>query len=214
MFGTENPWTNQEYGSRSPIGVRAFESARRLAFLSGSSGEGLKGDLPTLWHATIFGPLGCQPAERIGTYRSALDLRAYVFAEETGKESWITTLPDLVDVHVDEIVSEVNESVDLARALSPREVFGLLPELLADYYSRWLKVHPFCDGNGRTGVCLVDWICGAVGAAPFMLRSAPNTLFFGEEAEESVRVACQKPSDRDISALMALFAGELEISLR
>lgn len=203
------------WASQSPIGQRAFEEARRAAFLLGVRKGKLRAEDPADWHTSVFTPLGCQPVDRIGCYRSSENhLTAHVFAEGVATPSWITSLPELVDIHVEELVDKANQAMAQAAELTKAQVFAMLPVLSAEMYSGWLRVHPFCDGNGRTGVCLVDWLCGAVGAFPYMLRSTELTMFYGRRAEESVRLACQKASNREMAPLTSLFAGELELALR
>ncbi|WP_269747171.1 Fic family protein [Thermophilibacter immobilis] len=72
-----------------------------------------------------------------------------------------------------------------------REVAGILPQdvlgaTAADFHSRFERIHPFEDGNGRTGRILIDRGLIKSGLAPAVITKDVRAEYFGFITERDV----------------------------
>ncbi len=190
---SDNCWDEEPLASNSLEGRAGLEQARADAYSGGTAD--LQIDDPRSWHSAIFTPLLVKPVECIGAYRSELDLTMRVRWGESGETAWIAVVPDLVDEELSDFVPDFNaRTADIVDFRSENPSASLLLDaqmrVLAWAYAEWLRIHPFGDGNGRTGVCLIDFACRRMGLTSFFLRSGKrwNSLEFAE----AVRTACRR----------------------
>lgn len=59
----------------------------------------------------------------------------------------------------------------------------LLPERLAEVHARFEQIHPFLDGNGRTGRLLLNLLLVRTGYPPIVLRSRQRTAYLRSLAQ-------------------------------
>jgi hypothetical protein len=208
MSGPIDPWDSQSHDSTSPTGRSAFAAARDSAYRLGVGGSPLTQLAACQLHEEIFEPLGCQPRARIGTTRTSLDLDAYVLERGSSRTRWVTSVPDLVDEHLAKFFRDVDEVVVEGKRQGPEYIVSRLPIVVAAVYSDWLRIHPFNDGNGRVGVCIVDWLCGRLEVARFMMLG-PTSEFSHSSAASAVKEACQPKSSRDLGPLSKVFEHEM-----
>jgi hypothetical protein len=67
----------------------------------------------------------------------------------------------------------------VARASALREVDGSFPEALATLHAEFERVHPFLDGNGRTGRLLTNLLLIRLGYPPAIIRKAERSRYLG-----------------------------------
>lgn len=96
------------------------------------------------------------------------------------------------------VPSEVEEWVNQAMTLPPRVASGaVLPEILAEFHNRFERVHPFIDGNGRTGRLVLNLVLVRLGYPPVVILKA--------QRERYLR-AMQRADDGDYGQLGEILA--------
>lgn len=126
-------------------------------------------DLVRQWHRDVHAGCANVPiASYVGNFRgtSGWPLQAYPVAmtDEHGRLQFHGTPPADVLGAVSTFEAEVQETLDLfdERITAPAEAttsrLNNLLDPLARHYADWIRIHPFADGNGRTGRLLVNWI--------------------------------------------------------
>ncbi len=100
----------------------------------------------------------------------------------------------LVDAEMRSWVDEVSAHEAALRAPSPREP---LPELLARLHNRFEQVHPFIDGNGRTGRLTLNLVLVRLGHPPVIVLKQQRAAYLS---------ALQKSDDGDHGPLGELLA--------
>lgn len=81
----------------------------------------------------------------------------------------------------------------------PKDKLDCCPEVLAKLHAEFIIIHPFRDGNGRTGRYMIDSLLVQVGLSIIDW----NTVF--HEAIADYRKAIQQSVSRDYSLLASLF---------
>lgn len=67
------------------------------------------------------------------------------------------------------IPAEMSEWVEQARALERVDDLSMLPEALAAVHSTFERIHPFLDGNGRTGRLVLNLLLVRMGCPPAII---------------------------------------------
>ena len=73
------------------------------------------------------------------------------------------------------------------RPSQPGEIHSVLT-LCAISHGEWVRIHPFANGNGRTGRLWANWCAVRYGLPPFVrLRPRPAGAAYGHAAADSMR---------------------------
>lgn len=75
-----------------------------------------------------------------------------------------------------EVPQQMTDWVRAANA-AVRTVDALLPERLAEVHAAFERVHPFLDGNGRTGRLVLNLLLVRVGYPPIVLRNRQRSAY-------------------------------------
>jgi Fic family protein len=63
-------------------------------------------------------------------------------------------------------------------------------ERAAELHTRFVKIHPFVDGNGRTGRLLMNFELMKAGYTPAIIRKEDRLAYYGALDEASVSGVC------------------------
>lgn len=97
----------------------------------------------------------------------------------------------LVPARVQDWVDEVNGTEFRAESIEP------LPELLARLHNDFERVHPFIDGNGRTGRLLLNLLLVRIGYPPVIVLKQQRSAYLA---------GLQRADDRDYGPLGEILA--------
>lgn len=96
------------------------------------------------------------------------------------------------------VSAELDSWVSLARASQSRVSAGERPtEVIAEVHNAFERVHPFLDGNGRTGRLLVNLLCVRMGYPPVVILKSVRPAYLK---------AMQKADDGDYGPLGEIMA--------
>ena len=110
-----------------------------------------------------------------------------------GGRSRRTAAPEDVPQLVDEFLHRLH--VDMDHVLAGRKD---LLDVLADTHSRFIEIHPFDDGNGRTGRLVTSWQCLRVGVPVIIIPVKHGDLY-----REALNIAAETGNMRSLRTLLA-----------
>lgn len=143
--------------------------ANNVALLD-SKIAGAKGDrepftleMPQAWHKEIHRDCKHVPSPAyIGNYRGTDHPHLANYSVKFG--TYLGTPPNEVQAALDIFMDSLNINLSRLDSTMPTPPDAtpsrLNPavECTAKHYARWLRIHPFADGNGRTARVLANWI--------------------------------------------------------
>lgn len=107
--------------------------------------------------------------------------------------------PALVPTHMYQFIDNLNFKIKNARSQNDHV------DCISYAHYEFIKIHPFNNGNGRTGRILMNLVCLLFGYRPL-------TLYHREGESRKIYIqALQKADDGDFSFLNQLIASELEL---
>ena len=104
----------------------------------------------------------------------------------------------LVSKKIVELISFVNNAVVDASHMSDSDRLSRMIQVAALFFSGFLLIHPFSNGNGRTCRLLVNLLLFPVTIVPF-------SIFLDVDREEYLRILISSQQCRNHDALMMLF---------
>lgn len=96
--------------------------------------------------------------------------------------------------------SQVSDEMDKLLAWYNDQKISL--DILASFHARYENIHPFHDGNGRTGRMILFRECLYHGIAPFIIEDSNRPEYL-----DALKIYRQS---QDVTALIALFRKEQE----
>jgi hypothetical protein len=163
-------------------------------------------DLARAWHAEILKGLVVPNPAYIGAFRGdrGLERTRVRVAECWGVE------PSAVAGAVKAFIDDLQ---DILARLDPEIPAGGLPgtgdaleavlTTAALAHARWIKIHPFANGNGRTARLWANWVLMRYGIPPFVrLRPRPEGHDYFEAAR---RALCEGDFEPTIALFLRLF---------
>lgn len=109
-------------------------------------------------------------------------------------------LPNMIDMYETVLPSQVSDEMD--KLLSWYNDQKITLETLAKFHARYESIHPFQDGNGRTGRLILFRECLYHGIAPFIIEDSNRPEYL-----DALKMYRQS---QDVSALIVLFQKEQE----
>ena len=108
--------------------------------------------------------------------------------------------PNMIGIYETVLPSQVSDEMSQLLAWYNNQDISL--EILAEFHARYESIHPFQDGNGRTGRMILFRECMYHGNAPFIIEDANCPEYL--DALKSYR------QGKDVTALTSLFQKEQE----
>ena len=109
-------------------------------------------------------------------------------------------LPNMIGMYETVLPSQVSDEMD--KLLSWYNDQKITLETLAKFHARYESIHPFQDGNGRTGRMILFRECLYHGIAPFIIENSNRSEYL-----DALKMYRQS---QDVSALVTLFRKEQE----
>lgn len=109
-------------------------------------------------------------------------------------------LPNMIDMYETVLPSQVSDEMD--KLLSWYNDQKITLETLAKFHARYESIHPFQDGNRRTGRLILFRECLYHGIAPFIIEDSNRPKYL-----DALKMYRQS---QDVSALIVLFQKEQE----
>ena len=106
--------------------------------------------------------------------------------------------PNMIGIYETVLPSQVSDEMYQLLAWYNNQDISL--EILAEFYARYESIHPFQDGNGRTGRMILFRECLYHGIAPFIIEDANRPEYLDDL--KSYR------QGKDVTALTSLFQKE------
>lgn len=108
--------------------------------------------------------------------------------------------PNMIGMYKTTLPSQVSDEMSQLLAWYNNQDISL--EILAEFHARYESIHPFQDGNGRTGRMILFRECLYHGIAPFIIEDANRPEYL--DGLKSYR------QGKDVTALTSLFQKEQE----
>ena len=108
--------------------------------------------------------------------------------------------PNMIGIYETVLPSQVSDEISQLLAWYNNQDISL--EILAEFHARYESIHPFQDGNGRTGRMILFRECLYHGIAPFIIEDANRPEYL--DALKSYR------QGKAVTALTSLFQKEQE----
>ena len=108
--------------------------------------------------------------------------------------------PNMIGMYKTTLPSQVSDEMSQLLAWYNNQDISL--EILAEFHARYESIHPFQDGNGRTGRMILFRDCLYHGIAPFIIEDANHPEYL--DALKSYH------QGKDVTALTSLFQKEQE----
>lgn len=108
--------------------------------------------------------------------------------------------PNMIGIYETVLPNQVSDEMSQLLAWYNNQDISL--EILAEFHTRYESIHPFQDGNGRTGRMIIFHKCLYHGIAPFIIEDANCPEYL--DALKSYR------QGKDVTALTSLFQKEQE----
>lgn len=109
------------------------------------------------------------PANGIGKHRG-LDVPVNVYVGSHTAPPFFA-VPELLE----RWIGDLNTALSTA---DPRPAVVRLADLLGEFFQRFEAIHPFVDGNGRTGRLVANYISTREGALPLVFRASERPAFY------------------------------------
>ena len=151
------------------------------------------------WHRAIYQGTASPPgAHYLGAFRGSAhrDLVDYPVAIGNARGQVLAVTPAADDVarhllHLDSALKNAVGSLDqLIRVAAKPTTAGQLEAvvaLAAAVHSRWVCIHPYANGNGRTARVWANWVALRYGLPPFVrIKPRPDGLLYAQAAARSM----------------------------
>ena len=106
----------------------------------------------------------------------------------------LTKRPNMIGIYETVLPSQVSDEMSQLLAWYNNQDISL--EILAEFHARYESIHPFQDGNGRTGRMILFRECLYHGIAPFIIEDLDGLKSYRQ--------------GKDVTALTSLFQKEQE----
>jgi fido (protein-threonine AMPylation protein) len=155
------------------------------------SRERLSPQIIKQWHGEIMEGLDVPHSAYVGHFRGEESLERVAVRV---RECWGSP-PDEVDADVARMLDALeaglavlDEAIPPGRPPGSADELDAVLELAALMHARWVAIHPFANGNGRTARLLANWIALRYGVPAFVrLRPRPDDAGY---AQASRRALC------------------------
>ena len=153
--------------------------------------EAPKRQLPTIetarqWHREMMDGLIADDSRLIGSYRGEAGLErvnvrvgSLYGIEARNVKSALFSFESELQQHLSKLDKRINSS-----GISDAEDLKQVVEICAWAHGEWVRIHPFANGNGRTGRIWANLIALRYGLPPFVrLRPRPEDNYGSASAE-------------------------------
>lgn len=172
-------------------------------------------DLARDWHRRTLRGLDVPDPTYFGRFRGEKGLEGlevYVKAQGGGRCYGATSSAVAAALH--EFVDGLREAVRVLDGRIPRnsvpadaDTLEAVIVLCAVAHARWVRIHPFVNGNGRTARLWANWVAMRYGLPPFV-RLRPRPLG-GAYSDAASAALCDGKVEPTIEAFFQLFAAAL-----
>lgn len=151
------------------------------------------------WHRTIYRGTTSPPGPHyVGAFRGSAhpDLVDYPVAigNAYGQILAVTPPPSEVAGHLRALDAAMTSAVGSLDALIPAGArpattgeLEAVVALAAAVHSRWVCIHPYANGNGRTARVWANWVAMRYGLPPFVrVKPRPDGLLYAQAAARSM----------------------------
>lgn len=87
--------------------------------------------------------------------------------------------------HIPPAANEINQRMMYLLYNLEKTPYGSVFEKAADFHLQFERIHPFSDGNGRTGRILINYFLLNTGKAPIIIPKDDRSRYFGYLADQN-----------------------------
>lgn len=155
-------------------------------------------DLVKAWHTEMLEGLDVPDADYVGRFRGEAPLEhigvhvGHCWGAAPGK------VADAVDDFLAELkdaLAKLDEAVPAGGIPGTDDALEAVLTTAALAHAKWVEIHPFANGNGRTARLWANWVLMRYGIPPFVrLRPRPEGLPYAAAARQALCAGDYEPT--------------------